>query len=109
MVDREVNLAVFHRWIAAHRRHDVSRLADLVSDDIALVSGGDVDHPRAIGRDASMAFWRDLFTTFPDLDMEVQSIVSDGDALIAEILHSGTMEGPLNGADATGRQYRANG
>ena len=108
-MESALNLEVFHRWIAAHGRHDTQSLGGLVSPDVVLVSGADIDHPRASGKQEAILFWRQLFASFPDMKMEVLRIVVDGDTLVAEIAHSGTMKGSVGAAEPTGRHYKTTG
>ena len=46
---------------------------------------------------------------FPDLRMEIQDLVAEGDAVVARLTMEGTNTGPLMGMPPTGKKFSARG
>jgi len=72
-------------------------------------SMNDPDSPEPIrGREAYRKLWETLFTAFPDLRVRILNLVTEGDELAAEVMASGTFNGPLgnppNAIPPTGRR-----
>ncbi len=78
-----------------------------------LWADGLVDHDPAPGqgpgRDGLKGFWSDFLTAFPDLQIEVNETVSEGDKLALVYTVTGTHRGPFLGVDATERRITARG
>jgi steroid delta-isomerase-like uncharacterized protein len=54
------------------------------------------------GRESVRAFYADLYTGFPDLDLEITRRYVSDEAIIVEVTFSGTHKGQWNGIPATG-------
>jgi len=75
---REDALDIVQRFRAAAGARDLSRMMDLYAADAVAVSPifGEVH-----GRDAILASWQTMFTTFPDLMLDISDVLVDGDRL----------------------------
>jgi predicted ester cyclase len=76
MSDAE-NIAVMQRWFAAINAHDADRLADLLDEGFVW------EGSRTSGVRASTAAWRSLFSGFPDLRLEPEQVLVQGDFVVA--------------------------
>jgi len=84
---------------------------ELMADDYvehAVAPFGQKEPGRVNGPPAmrETAAW--LIAQFPDIHMEVEALVADGDLVVARVRSEGTNLGPLNGVmPATGRRFSA--
>ncbi len=84
---------------------------ELNSGDIegfgALLAADFVDHEQTPGvtptRDGTMEFFRMWIAAFPDIRMDVQDVVTDGDKAVARVRATGTHRGEFMGVPASGR------
>jgi steroid delta-isomerase-like uncharacterized protein len=75
-----------------------------------LVTADSVDHTfGSQGVEASRQFFAMLFQAFPDLRVDVQDVIAEGELVAARVTYSGTHQGEFVGIPATGRQARTNG
>ena len=58
------------------------------------------------GRESVRAFYTDMYTGFPDLDLEITRRYVSDEAIIVEVTFSGTHKGQWNGIPATGRRVQ---
>jgi steroid delta-isomerase-like uncharacterized protein len=87
--------------IAAHDPHALDVLCapgcNMIEPGVNLTGGGQIS-----------AYMQTFFTAFPDLRIEVESMVEVGDAVATEVRFVGTHTGPLAGPDgelpATGKR-----
>jgi steroid delta-isomerase-like uncharacterized protein len=79
---------------------DVDAFGDLLSDDF-------VEHEELPGlaptRDGVKTFFRMQIAGFPDLRMDVQDVVAEGDKVVARVRYTGTQNGEFQGMPATGK------
>jgi steroid delta-isomerase-like uncharacterized protein len=61
---------------------------------------------QCLGRDAVAQYYRDLLTALPDLHVDVRNRVVTEDAVVLEVMISGTQAGTWRGLPATGRPVR---
>ena len=52
---------------------------------------------------ADRTFWRDFFTTFPDIETTMDDLVVAGDRVVGRFTYRGVHDGPLYGMPATGK------
>ncbi len=76
MSDAE-NIAVMQRWFAAVNAHDSDRLTDLLDEGFVW------EGTSTSGVRATTAAWRFLFSAFPDLRLEPEQVLVQGDAVVA--------------------------
>ena len=99
------------RWVAMFNTGnlddaDAIATADYVEHAVApfgLAEPGLVGGPEHL---RSAARW--LRAQFPDLDMSIEAVVTDGDLIVARIASTGTNLGPISGTiPPTGRSFSA--
>jgi steroid delta-isomerase-like uncharacterized protein len=61
------------------------------------------------GVEASKQFFSMLQRAFPDLRVEVDDVIAEGELVAARVTYSGTHQGEFVGIPATGRQARTSG
>ena len=108
-MEKEENIKTFEVWLAAHRAHDLDRLLECVNDDITISSAAGKNMPPANGKPEARIHWQTIYNTFPDMRMDLLDLTVQGDRLVAEISHGGTMKGNMGNAAATGKSYRVDG
>lgn len=78
-----------------------------------LVAADAVDHDPAPGQVPGPAGYQTMFTelrtAFPDLHIEVEHLVADGDDVAFAYTVTGTHDGPFQGHAATGRAIKVRG
>ncbi len=103
------NLRTFDKWLAAHRAHDLDGLLNCVTDDVVIRSAAGAKMPPANGKNEARHHWKTIYDTFPDFRMDLLETTTDGDRLVAELSHGGTMTGKMGPVPPTGRSYRVEG
>ena len=75
-----------------------------------VVDHGFIDHiPQPVpgqptqGPDAMHWFGKTARTAIPDLEVSVEDVVASGDKVVTRVTWRGTQQGPLLGADPTGK------
>ncbi len=79
------------------RRH--RRFGDLVADDFVEHQGGP-GFPAT--KEGTLDFFRALLDAFPDLRMDVEDVIADGDKTVARVTTTGTHRGDFMGIPPTG-------
>lgn len=101
-----VSNAELIRWSFEQiNRHDVSALRQLWDDDTVE------RFPDRTCRGASeiAAYFKETFAAVPDLELEVVSIVEQGDEVLARWRLTGTQNGPVQGIAPTGKAITLDG
>jgi steroid delta-isomerase-like uncharacterized protein len=79
---------------------DISGFGDLVADDF-------VEHEEVPGlpptKDGVLDYFRLLLTAFPDMRMDVEDLMSDGDKTVARVRATATHDGEFMGVPPTGK------
>lgn len=106
MSDKTTNIAAQEAFGQAANTGNFDAFDDLVATDV-------VDHDpapgQAAGPDGYKAFFGDLRTAFPDMKIEVETLVADDDRVAFAYTLTGTNDGPFQGHDATGRSISVRG
>jgi len=80
---------------------DISGFGDLVADDF-------VEHDEVPGlpptRDGVLDYFRLLLTAFPDMRMDVEDLLADGDKTVARVRATATHDGEFMGVPPTGNR-----
>lgn len=93
----EENAAIARRWHAeAISNHDLAVLDEILAPDVAQDSATFADNPGP--RDVLGA----LFAGFPDVQHEVEAVITDGDLVVVRYTATGTHEGEFQGYAPTG-------
>lgn len=79
--------ALIDTLVSAYNRGDVETLASLYRDDITYWSaiGGD-----QVGRDEVVGHLHELHELLPDEQMRAETVVTDGEVVVAEFVSTGT-------------------
>ncbi|MFC5175170.1 ester cyclase [Nocardioides taihuensis] len=78
---------------------DIAGFGDLLADDFVEHQGGP-GFPDT--KEGTLAFFRALLDAFPDLHMEVEDLIADGDKTVARVTTTGTHRGDFMGIPPTG-------
>ncbi|WP_438853944.1 ester cyclase [Agromyces sp. M3QZ16-3] len=91
------NTDVVRRFYEAWSRHDVETAAGLVAEDFVNNSSS------SQGRDGIREEGRFWFTAFPDAEVAIEELLTDGDKVTARVRCTGTHRGDFLGVAPTGR------
>ena len=78
---------------------DITGFGDLVADDFVEHQGGP-GFPAT--KEGTLDFFRVLLEAFPDLHMNVEDVIADGDKAVARVTTTGTHRGDFMGIPPTG-------
>lgn len=98
----EENKAVLRRLTEAFNQRELHVVDDLVAEDVTI-RGTDGELQ---GRDAMKADSRAYLEAFPDLSIELEDMIAEGDRVVIRTTVRGTNTGPLEGMPGTGRTIR---
>lgn len=90
------------RFVTMINNHDLTDIADVVTDDITE-DGPVVVDAQTGGLEAFRAGWTQMLTSFPDIHVTVTETIADEDRVAARISLRATGSGPYRRAAATGR------
>jgi steroid delta-isomerase-like uncharacterized protein len=79
---------------------DIAGFGDLVADDFVEHQGGP-GFPAT--KEGTLDFFHALLEAFPDLHMNVEDVIADGDKAVARVTTTGTHRGDFMGIAPTGR------
>ncbi|MHA3701797.1 ester cyclase [Jatrophihabitans sp. YIM 134969] len=106
MFDKKSNIASQEAFGEAVNSGDLAALD-------ALVAADSHDHDPAPGQVPGpagyQAFFGEMRTAFPDLHIDVETLVADDDQVAFAYTLSGTNNGPFQGHDATGKTISVRG
>ena len=106
MFDKKTNIAAQEAFGAAINTGDLDAFDDLVDPN-------SVDHDPAPGQqpgpEGYKTFFTEMRTAFPDLHVDVETLVADGDQVAFAYTLTGTHQGPFQGHEATGHSVRVRG
>ena len=105
----DANVKVLEQWVALHVAHDIDGLLELLTDDISIRSASGEKMPPATNKEEARHHWETIYSTFPDMKIELLSVVGQGDVVFAEVAHGGTMSGKMMHFEPTGKSYRVEG
>lgn len=92
-------------------RPDLAVADELLAEDYlehAVAPFGQAEPGRVDGPVATRQTAEWLLAQFPDLHMEIEAIIAEGDAVAVRVFSTGTNLGPLNGVvPPTGRRFAA--
>lgn len=106
MSDKKTNIAAQEAFGEAINSGDVDAFDDLVAPN-------SVDHDPAPGQQSGpegyKAFFTEMRTAFPDLQVDVETMVADDDQVAFAYTLTGTHQGPFQGHEATGKTVKVRG
>jgi steroid delta-isomerase-like uncharacterized protein len=88
------------RWFEAWNAQDVDAAVSLLSTDYVR---HDANLPEVVGPSAQRDFLLGVFHAFPDIQIEAQQLIAQGDSVAVRLLVRGTHHGEFLGVPATGR------
>lgn len=97
----EQNKQLVSEFWATASKNDVDGLAAFYRQDVAY-HGTQGDERR--GRAAALELARTYLSAFPDMHLEVEQLVAEGDCVAARVRATGTHTGELLGMAPTGRR-----
>jgi steroid delta-isomerase-like uncharacterized protein len=102
----EENEALIRRYIEeAYNARNPDAFADLLADDYVLHNAAAPQQDQQPGYSDDIARLQTWLTTFPDLHIAIEKLISAEDTVVGSNVWTGTQEGPFPqwGAPATGR------
>lgn len=84
-------------------------IREMLTEDSIHHGIGGPGAPPTVGVEAFEAFHTAFLSAFPDLHVEVQDAIADGDTVAARFIVTGTQLGDLPGMPATGKKVRFTG
>lgn len=103
---QEPNVA--ERFAARLNAHDIAGFAALFADDYInnQASAAAPARKELRAKQATVAFFQARLTAMPDLQVGIETQVSQGDKVAASFVYTGTHKGPYFGIAPTGRHLR---
>ena len=102
----EDNKAIVRRAYDAINQNDLDALDEMVDSDIT-------DHDPAPGQGPGLEgvkqYFSSLHTAFPDVHMDVEDMIAEGEKVVARVSVSGTHQGEFLGIVPTGNQVAIKG
>jgi len=97
----EQNKAILRQAYDAINRNDLDALDEMVASDIT-------DHDQTPGQGPGLEGVKDYFSSlhaaFPDVHMDVEEMIAEGDKIVARVSVSGTHQGEFMGIAPTGNR-----
>ena len=97
----EDNKALFRRWCEVISQNRLDRVEEIIAPD-------EVDHalPPGVpaGLDGVKQVFRLLHTAFPDLQIEIEDLIAEGDQVVGPVTARGTHQGEFMGIAPTGKR-----
>lgn len=84
------NKQLVDSFAAAINEHNVDKICSLMTDDHKFI---DSHGNEAVGKEQMRAGWMGYFQLFPDYEIEITEILSDGDMVASFGFASGTFQG----------------
>ncbi len=102
----EDNKALVRRAYDAINQNDLDALDEMVDSDVT-------DHDPAPGQGPGLEgvkqYFSALHSAFPDVHMDVEDMIAEGDKVVARVSMSGTHQGEFMGIDPTGNRVTITG
>lgn len=94
-------------WAAAYNSHDPDAAAALYDQNVTNVQ---MPWGKAVqGREAMRATYVKVFQAFPDIRVEIENVLEDGQWVVVEWHFSGTMKGEFAGHPPNNSQFAMRG
>ena len=95
--------SLLREYLAAGDSGDLEALSHYLHDDLVV---HDPSGLTVVGLEGEKETWRKARQAMPGLRHEVQEVVSQGSALAARVVISGTLRGTLGGVSADGKEFK---
>jgi ketosteroid isomerase-like protein len=90
---------VVRRFDAAFNRHDLSALADLITEDCVFESTRPPDGERIVGRAAVLEAWAQVMAEASGVRFEVEEMITADDRVVVPWRYSWADDGHVRGVD----------
>ena len=101
----EDNKALFRRWCEVISQNRLDRVEEIIAPD-------EVDHALPPGIPSGLEGVKQLFTllhtAFPDLQIEIEDLIAEGDKVVGRVTARGTHQGEFMGIAPTGKPVSFN-
>ena len=101
----EDNKALFRRWCEVISQNRLDRVEEIIAPD-------EVDHALPPGIPSGLEGVKQIFTllhtAFPDLQIEIEDLIAEGDEVVGRVTARGTHEGEFMGIAPTGKPVSFN-
>jgi steroid delta-isomerase-like uncharacterized protein len=94
------NKNIVRQMFEAISRQDLDSMDDLMANDFVL----HIHEQLLQGWESGKQFLRDEFIAFPDLSIEIEEMVAEGDLVCVRVRETATHDGPYRGLASTGRK-----
>jgi steroid delta-isomerase-like uncharacterized protein len=102
----EENKAIARRGYEAINQNNLDALDEVVASDM-------IDHDPAPGQAPGLEgvkqYFSSLHSAFPDVQLNVEDMIAEGDKVVARLSVSGTHQGEFMGIDPTGNRVTITG
>jgi steroid delta-isomerase-like uncharacterized protein len=102
----EENKAITRRAYEAINQKNLDALDQMVASDIIDHDPGPGQGP---GLEGVKQYFSSLHTAFPDVQMNIDDMIAEGDKVVARVNMSGTHQGEFMGNDPTGNRVTITG
>jgi predicted ester cyclase len=101
----EDNKAVFRRWCEVISQNRLDRVEEIIAPD-------EIDHALPPGVPPGLEGVKQIFTllhtAFPDLQIQIDDLIAEGDQVVGRITARGTHQGEFMGIAPTGKPVSFN-
>ena len=101
----EDNKALFRRWCEVISQNRLDRVEEIIAPD-------EVDHALPPGIPSGLEGLKQVFTllhtAFPDLQIEIEDLIAEGDKVVGRVTARGTHQGEFMGIPPTGKPVSFN-
>ena len=101
----EDNKALFRRWCEVISQNRLDRVEEIIAPD-------EVDHAVPPGLPAGLEGVKQVFTmfhtAFPDLQIQIEDLIAEGDKVVGRVTARGTHQGEFMGIAPTGKPVSFN-
>lgn len=106
-MQRNTPKLIVMKWVSAYNHHNVDEIVSLYCDDITNIQ---FPWEKAIqGREAMRTTFIRTFQAFPDIHVEIENILENGEWVVLEWQFNGTMHGEFTGHAPTGSPFSFQG
>jgi steroid delta-isomerase-like uncharacterized protein len=102
----EEGKAITRRAYEAINQKNLDALDEIVASDII---DRDPAPGQAPGLEGVKQYFSSLHTAFPDVQMNIEDLIAEGDKVVARVTVGGTHQGEFMGIDPTGNQVTITG
>ena len=95
--------AVVRRWMEAWNTQDLDASVELLEPEFVR---HDANLPEVVGPEAQRAFLAGIYQSFPDIHVEPQQVIAQGDLVTVRLSVHGTHRGEFLGVPATGQEIK---